>query len=334
MAGIFQGDIIIKTAIELGLEDFRNSPYLVDHMLDDLTSNQYLSSKYGQKQVDACKEWLRNTKIEVVMRGRMDKDDLPLVTIEMGPTPEKEDMKHMGDDSTESVILLPKKIGKPIKPVMKAFTTFSYDPASGMLTVTGNPPGIDSVADGMIIADPATGNGYPIQSVEADGFQLEPGLTITATKLVVVPQYMYYTARVEHTFFAESYNIGCHAHGDAQTMLWLWSIVKYSLLRYRESLLEFNGFAESKVTSASPEKNGEWTTPGGETAWSRYITLSGQVENTWIKAPHRIIENAALKDVDKSTSPSTIKGGIKIISNSEPLTAAEEEDESWYPIED
>lgn len=330
MSGIFQGDILIKMAIELGLEDFKKNPWLVDHMLSDLVDIPYLKDKYGQKQIDACKEWIKTTPINIVLRGRDDKDEFPLVSIELGTSPEKEDMKHMADQSAETMLLLPEQIGKPIPYVVKPVQNFTYDNGSGLLTFDTTPVGYSKVAPGQVVVDPATGNGYIIQDVVIqEGIQLEAGLNITAASLGILPKNRLYAARVEHTFFQETYNVGCHAHGDPQTMLWLWSIVKYSILRYRESLLEANGFAQSSITSGPPDKEGAWTTPGGEKAWSRYISLNGQVENSWVKSPRRFIEAVNLQE-----SATSFKGGIKILSNSEPDDEETEKSESWYPIKD
>ena len=324
MPGIFQGDIIIKTAIELGIEDMKKNPWLIDHMLSDLVKNHYFKDKYGEAQVQACKEWFRNAQIDVYMRARDDKDRLPCVTIQMGPSNEKVDMKLMADQSTEKAVLMPNKIGKPIGYIVKPFTPAGYDEGSGLVEV---PETIDIslVNAGMILVNVENGEGYLIQGTTQGAIQIESGLEISASQFGVVPQYQYYVARVEHSFFDETYMIGCHAHGDVQTLLFLWSIVKYSILRYRESLLEYNGFAESTISSAGPDFDDAFTTPGGEKAWSRFMTLNGQTENSWIKAPHRVIESIALR---KKTSTGYI-GGISIISNTDPIII-DKADEPWY----
>lgn len=324
MAGIFQGDIIIKTAIELGMEDMRKNPWLIDHMLSDLQSINYFRDKYGEKQIKACKEWFRNNQIDVYMRGRDDKDRLPCVTIEMGPSNEKPDMKTMADQSTETTVLMPNQIGKPIPYIVKPFTPTGYDDTTGELSVD---PKIDlsGVGAGMILVNPANGKGYVIQDLFQGGILIEPNLDVQASLLGVVPQFQYYEARVEHSFFDETYNIGCHAHGDPQNLMFLWSIVKYSILRYRESLLEANGFAESSVASGGPDFDEAFTTPGGEKAWTRFIRLSGQTENSWIKSPRRFIEVVALK---KKVGSGFI-GGISVISNTDP-SIVDKSQVNWY----
>lgn len=326
MAGIFQGDMIIKTAIELGMEDMRKNPFLIDHMFDDLLTNPYLEKKFGQKQIDACKEWFLNNKIEFYMALIKDKDKTPCITISMGNSPEKQDMKTMADQSTETVLLMPNTIGKPIPYVVKPFVPTSYDQSTGELVIPANTPGSDVIAPGMILVDPATGTGYGILEITPDGIMIEAGSKLDAGKFGIVPQYQIYKARIEHTFFQESYTIGCHAHGDPQNLLWLWSITLYSLLRYRESLLEFSGFAESIFNNSDIQQDSDYGGVAGEEVFRRYITITGQVENSWIKSPRRFIESVGLRE----KTPSGFIGGIKILSNEDSPAFIDKTNEVWY----
>lgn len=327
---IFQSDLTIKTAIQLGIDDIRKNLWLIDDILGDAIANPYLTDKYGQKQIDACKEWFLNNQIDIYMAERRDKDRFPCVTITLGSSAEKDDMKTMADQSTETVKLLPNKINKPIPYVVKPFTGFSYDSMSGELTIPDTVKNVEGVAPGMILVDPATGQGYVINDLFHDGVVIETNLTITAAQLAVVPQYQFYEARVEHSFFQETYSIGCHAHGDPQVLLWLYSIVLYSILRYRESLLEAQGFSQCNLSSSDLMPNQAFSGPGGEEVYSRYITMTGQVENSWIKSPRRVIEIAVLKD---KNSDGYI-GGIKIISNLNTPDIIDQSQELWTTIED
>lgn len=330
MGGIFQGDIFIKLAIELGIEDMRKNPWLINHMLEDLKENRYTKDKYGEKQIDACKEWLLNNQIDVYMRPRDDKDRLPCVTIEIGQSNEKIDMKHMADQSTESTILFPNQIGKPISFIVKPFIPAGYDQSTGDLSVNDSTD-LSNVEPGMILVNPSNGHGFVIQEITADGLRIEAGHEIDASQLAIVPHYSYYKARIEHSFFEENYIISANAHGDAQNVMFLWSIVKYSILRYRESLLEANGFMESSVNSGGPDLNQAWSTPGGEKAYTRVLTLNGQIENSWVKSPRRFIESVSI--APKKTCKG-IEGGIKIISNLDSPGFIDQSDESWTTIKD
>ncbi len=325
MAGIFQGDILIKTAIELGIEDMRKNPWLIDHMLSDLVNINYVADKYGKKQIDACKEWFLNNNIDIYMRDLRDKDRLPCITIGVDNSNEKPDMKLMADQSTETTVLLPHEINKKIPYVIPPFTPTGYDPTTGTVSVDPSLP-LQLVAPGMILVNPATSQGFSVLSIAPNSILIEPGLEFEASQLGVLPQYMFYKARVEHTFFNETYTIGCHGHGDAQNVLWLHSIVLYSILRYRESLLEANGFAESSVNNSTLQPNPNYTGPGGAEAWVRRITIMGQVENSWIKSPKRIIENVTFAQ----NLNNEYVGGIKILSNEDAPPFIDKTQEVWY----
>lgn len=326
--GIFQLDLTVKTAVELGIEDMRKNPWLIDHMLEDCNNNPYLKDKYGQKQIDACKEWFANNQIDIYMRPRNDKDKYPCIAITMGTAPEKEDMKHMADQSTESVILMPPDIGKPIPYVVKPFTPTSYSMDSGEVGIDPETKGLDKVSPGMILVDPDKGQGFVIVDVTADGIQIESGIQLDATQLAIVPQYQYYKARIEHTFFQESCEITCYGHGDPQVAMWLHSIALYSILRYRESLLESQGFSQSSVSNSPLIADPYYSGPNGEQAFCRSISLSGQTEPTWIKTPRRFIESIVLRE--KKTNG--YAGGIKILSNLDVPPFIDPADELWYTV--
>lgn len=327
---IFQSDLTIKQMIQLGLDDIRKDNWLIDDILGDAIANPYLKDKYGQKQVDACKEWFLANQIDVYMAERRDKDRFPCITITLGTSAEKDDMKTMADQSVEKIKLLPNKINKPIPYIVKPFVGFTYNPTTGNVTIPANVKNMEGVAPGMILVDPTTGQGYVINDISPNGVVIETDLTINAAQLGIVPQYQFYEARIEHSFFQETYNIGCHAHGDPQALLWLHSIVLYSILRYRESLLEAQGFSQCNLSSSDLMTNGAFSGEAGEQVYTRYITLTGQVENSWIKSPRRILEVVALKEKDADG----FVGGIKIISNLDTPDIIDESTEMWTTIED
>jgi hypothetical protein len=183
----------------------------------------------------------------------------------------------------------------------------------------------------MILVNPSNGNGYVIQGLTVDGLQLQPGLEIDGSQLAIVPHYQYYKARIKHTFFEENYIISANAHGDPQNVMFLWNIALYSILRYREDLLEGNGLGESSVNFGGPDQNTAWTTPGGEKAYTRVFTLSGQTEHSWVDAPKRILESVVLSPQETCKG---IKGGIKILSNLNSPGFIDQFDENWTTKED
>ena len=292
--------------IELGLEDISKNPWVINDILGDTISNPYLRERYGS-QIESCKQWLANNRINIFMSCQQaDKQEFPSIDIQLGTSNEKADMKHMGDLSVESVRLMPNNINKPIPYVLKP-TTGSYNPTTGVFAF--NPDVfLNNVSPGMVLVDPATGNGYIIQSVTvANQVNLLSGLTLNAPTYGIIPEYQFYETKIGHTFMEEPCKITCNAM-DQQTLLWLHSITVYSMLRYRQVLLEKDGYAQSLISSGPMYANPEYSDPG-QVIWSRDINITGQVENRWYAEPHRIIENIALGQGAGYT------GGVRIISN-------------------
>lgn len=291
--------------LQLGLEDISKNPWLLHDILGDTISNPYLRERYGS-QIESCTQWLANNRINILLSNRDDKMEFPSITIELGTSSEKADMKHMADLSTEHVRLLPNNINKPIPYVIKPVAG-SYNPTSGVFTFESDVD-LNNVSTGMVLVNPTNGNGYVIQSVTAPNqLNLLTGLEIVTTNYGIIPEYQYYEAKIGHTFMQEPYKIVCNAM-DQQTILWLHSIAVYSLLRYRQVLLEKDGYAESLITSSGMYPNGDYS-DAGQVIWSRDINITGQVENRWYMQPHRIIENIAIGNGNG------YEGGIKIISN-------------------
>ncbi len=302
---LFFGDIRIKTAIELGIQDIIKNPWLLQDVLGDTLSNQYLRDRYGS-QIKSCQQWLENNRIYIFMSERDDKVEFPCVTIELGTSNEKSDMKHMADLSVETVKLIPNDINKPI-PYVLLPAAGSYNPTTGAFTFGSNVD-INGVSPGMILVNPANGSGYIIQSITVQNqVNLLTGLSIPSGNYGILPEYQFYVTKIGHTFMQESYRVTAHAM-DQQTLLWLWSIVVYSLLRYRQALLEKDGFAESMISSGKMYPNPDFS-DGAQVIWSRDVNLTGQVENRWFAQPHRIIENIAVGN------GGGYEGGVKIISN-------------------
>ena len=160
----------------------------------------------------------------------------------------------------------------------------------------------------MVLVDPANGTGYIIQSItQPNAVNLLTGLSINTGSYGIIPEYQYYETKIGHTFMQEPYKITCNAN-DQQTLLWLYSITMYSLLRYRAALLEKDGYAESMISASKMYPNPDYS-DAGQVIWSRDINITGQVENRWYMQPHRIIENIALGQGEGFT------GGVRILTN-------------------
>lgn len=325
--GIFQTDVIICEMLKQGLEDMRKDVWLLDDVFSSLLSTPIISEKYGAKEIANAKDWFLNNKIDVLMRYRTDKDTLPCITVSLGNSSEIEDMKSLGDLSHEVETIMPNTIGKPISYIVKPFTPSAYDSTTGILSVPKSVK-LRGARAGQILVDPDTGNGYEIVEIVPQGIRIGVDQELSLTRAGIIPKFPFYRVRRERSFFQESITIGCHVHGDPASLLWLHAITSYLILRYREALLEARCFTQSSISSSDLVPNGSFEGPGGENAYSRYITLSGMVENSWLKSPRRVIEAVELTE----ETDLGLRTTIKICSNLDSPESLDTEDDPWTTV--
>lgn len=291
---IWQGDVFFRRIIELTLQDIRENDWLLDDILSDFVLDPMLSGIYGQKEIDNAKKWLQNNEISIFLPHRMDVEKMPCVTIGIGSNVEDRSLARLADQTECVETFEASDIGKTIQYVEQPFTIVSYDQPTGFIE-TPSTVNLAILRPGMVVVDPTTGGGYVIAKVVANGLHIAEGADLTATQVGVLPQYRIYRARREIATFQERVTIGCHVHGDPNALLWLYSIMMYGLLRYREGALESRNFQLSNIETTDMVRNSNWENIG-ENVYSRFITITGQVENTWVKAPKRIIESVNIAD--------------------------------------
>ena len=310
---IFCGDIVVKNLLTLGLEDLRTNPWLVQDALSGVIGPATSTDLYGQKEIQNALTWFQNNKVQVISQFAFDKMEPPCITIGLGSSNEQSDMATMGDRDVITERLVPSQIGKPIPYIVSPFAPTSINNQTGFVGIPSN-LNTESVAIGMNLLNPSNGNAYPIIGLDPNGIYLEANalLNANAPSFGIIPQYAYYEAHRERAWFTENYTIGCHVAGDIAQVLWLSAITTYLILRYRESLLERNGFMQSSINCADIMPNPNFAqSVGADKVYSRMMTLTGIVQNDWIKQPYRVIEAV----VDAPSPNSSFTGGIKIISN-------------------
>lgn len=324
---LFQGDVMIKTAIELAVEDIKKNPWIIDDIFSDFINNPLLRQKYGQKEIERAREYILNNKINFYMNLRMDNEEFPCVTVKMGDSREDEALATLGDQTLCVDEFEPEDIKRPIAFIVKPFKVVSYDQATGVIVAEDNVENFNFINEGMIAVDPKTGNGYKVlERLDDKSFRIAAGSVLDVEELAIVPEYQIYRARREGIKNKEMYNIGCHAHGDPANLIFIFNLVKYAILRYREGLFEHNNFQLSTIRCTDMIKNEAFR---ADNVYSRYIQISGQVEEDWIKTPYRVIEVIQLADTLDPSLP-----GIKVCSNEDTVDGSpESENDLWETID-
>ena len=328
--GIFQGDLIIKSAVELALDDMRKNPWIIEDVFRSLTENPILNARYGMKEIARAKEFILNNNIAIYMHHRIDKMEYPCVTIAIGTSNEDKSLATLGDLSVAFEEYDANDIGKPIKYLVPPFKPVSYDKVTGIVEIPTSIAEYRYIDKGMLLLDPKTGGAFIIDGKAGEyGLQIAAGSKLPKGELAIIPQYHLYKARRERAISQEQYNIGCHVHGDPSTLIFLFSVVKYALFRYREGLLENNNFQLSNLSCTDMLKNDQMQE---ENIYSRWISINGQVEESWVKSPKRFIEAIDINNPDRPDGV-ILETGIKILSKNAPLSI-QEEDDIWVTIED
>lgn len=324
--GIFPGDAIIKAIVELAIDDMRKHPWVIEDVFRIFREHPILKMKYGEKEIQRAKEFIMNNKIPVYMRHRVDKQEFPCVTISIGPSQEDKDLATLGDLDICVEDLNPCDIDQPIQYIVPPFNVVSYDKETGVVEVPQDVEEYRYIDKGMVAVDPDTGAGFiVIDKVAPHSFSIAKGSELPGGQLAIVPRYALYRARRERAISQEQYNIGCHAHGDPSTLLFLYGLVKYSLFRYREGLLEESNFQLSRLTSTDMIKNSAFDV---ENIYSRFITLQGQVQESWVKSPQRFIEGVDMVDGNPGENGLTV--GITVLANGDtPESILDEECDLW-----
>lgn len=327
---ISQTDIIIYEALKLGLQDIRENLWLIDDIFSVLKDDRFVASQTGQSELEAIKNWFQNTDIPVLLKYRVDKETFPCVTVALGSSQEKYEMKHLADLSTEVETLSPSQTKKPISFIVKKFIPLSVNSSEGYLVV-GPDFSFRGVRAGQVLVDLTTGLSVPIIRVDNNRIYFSVDERLELAELAIAPEFPFYKVRREHTFFQENVSIGCHVAGDPIQALWLSSIVVYVLLRYRESLLEGKYYTQSSITLSELVPNEEYGGVASDLVYSRYINMSGQVEYSWLKGLKRVVEKIELENF---RSDEDIGTGIQFLSNENSTFSDNIEDDVWTTIKD
>ena len=306
--GIFQTDLIVKTIIELGMEELKENMWLFEKdIFKDLLTNQYLVDKYGQDYINGAKAWFLNNNIEVYQAVRKDGLDFPCVTISTGQSNEDEAEITLGQNTTETEQLDPQDINQPIPFVVNPFTADGYTQSTGEVECPEETD-VSVVSAGMYVVDMTTSEAFEVIRTKGDSIFIAEGSDLQNLTVAVVPQYQYWTARRERTSMREQMVVGCHVADDVNSLIYLFNIISYILFRWNEALLEAFTFDVARFGFSEYVKG----TPFAEftqESLNRYVTINGLVRHTWLKAPKRTIETAILQDTDYDHDEFVAAGG-------------------------
>lgn len=292
---ILATDILIKTALEAGLNDMRKNPWILEDVFSGLVNDQLSKKEFGWKDVRNATEWfIKETNIPVYLPYRIDTPNLPCIIVIPGQSSEMQERANLSDEGMIEDTD-PKSATYAVQYVVAPFTPKAYDKSNGQITLPDNITN-EPIAEGMFLVSKA-GKAYQIKKlIGTDTITIAPNTNENFTEAYILPPTKVWNLHRELAFMQEGFTVRLLAQSNLVHTIYLKQLVTYILFRYREAYLEARGFEVSSL-SVGPVYRDE--TFGKDVVYACDINLNGQVQADWIKFV--------------SPKLSKVTGGIKIL---------------------
>lgn len=271
--GIFQSDVILRTAIQTGLADLRANPDLLKYVFASLPTDGLTFGEYGDQQVQAAEQWFLSQDIPVFMNTRIDESKIPCITI--GIQSSQEQQATLGDvhyeTSEDSITQTATVYFGPLYP-------FKYSPATGILSLPSDFEG--AIVPGMAVQTLSKKTYIITEVLDPWTLVIDKNINEDLMGISIVTTYKKQVT-LESLEFKEVYEIGCHVLGEPIYLTYLHSILIFILLRYKEELLEGRHLERTTVQSGPVVLNTSF--PQTQPVFTRMVTLQGFVRQYWPK---------------------------------------------------
>ena len=279
VVGIFQGDVIIRTAIEAAIADLRARPDELDYIWASLAQDELTRSHegYGETQISLAKQWFLSNDIPVFANVRVPDNVRKGAFVTISIQKSDETYNTLGDGHWSGVEAV--SGGQPF--FGRPFTVSSFDWTTGILTIPDNVASQGALSKDVVLFT-RNGKSFPIvevispTSVRVDNQQLR--LDLRDLRLRWPP--LRHLMPLEGEISREVYGVGCHSYYEPIHALYLYGVIRYALSRYREKYLEGRGFQASSMSVGQLDTDNNFE---AEIGYSRYIQLTGIVHQVWNK---------------------------------------------------
>jgi hypothetical protein len=305
--GILQTDVVIWSAVREALRRLRGNPRLFDAIFENLRNDPITAKEYGEKEIAQAKSWFYGDEskapvdIPVVMSYRLSPGDnqLPCISISLMESSEAE--VTLGDvhyNPVEAVV-------SDWPPIAGPFTPDEYVASSGILALPPSAIGDIVLLPGMSITDRA-GTPHLILQVLDDGVvSIAPGTVADFRNCYLKGCRPRLSETVESETMRETYQLGVHVAGEPFLLTYLHAIVQFSLLHFKEELLEARGIERTSISSSEFIRSNNVF--GKEVVFSRGVTINGYVRQIWPKKVMQVVDAFTPQFVmEKADSPDPV----------------------------
>jgi hypothetical protein len=206
------------------------------------------------------------------MNTRVDESKVPCITVAIQSS--NETAATLGDVNYDTV----EQVHNLQRIKYYDLSLSSYNAVTGACTVPASTPVEVFVGE---YVKTVSGNLYPVLDVSSDvSFKIATGIVEQLTHIQIVASQIS-TVTLESLEFRETGEIGCHVHSEPIYLTYLWSIVMFVLLRYKEELIEGRGYERTTLSSTGIVLN--TGLPISQPVYTRMINISGYVRQYWPK---------------------------------------------------
>lgn len=286
---------MIVGAISAAIDDLRKNPWLLDYCFAWFAHDDLTKGIYGDKEVARAKEWFLKHKIFVTSSFRMDAPVFPVVSVNLiSSTEDAGTLADVNYDTTEEVEA--EDLSLPTQIVSGPFTPQEYDSTTGLVTL---PDGFttDDVFAGQVLVDKATNIGYTINEViNSTSFKIDEDISANFINSYIAPIDSFYITQLESCLFRHTYSIKCFAQSEPIQTMYLHTLIRFILLRYKEVFLEARGFDRSTITSTGIYLAQDLL--GVENTFGQDINLTGYCREYWPKIIGPAMQGIKIHRVD------------------------------------
>lgn len=287
--GINLTDLIIEATIRDGIEFLRQNPDRLDDVFAPLLRT-YASKKYGQNEINKIKALIQAKNVAVVHSFHEAASKSPCYSIQLGAEGEAKDRAHLSDHEADVQTFITDESSLIRVP---AFTPTASDPTSGKISVAD---GVDlsTAYPGYIFKD-ADGAEYQIlrgiSNVTGDKyFFVAKGETPDISGPCIIKTFLDYTQHEEKGDTSQvNILIGCHSK-DALLTKYLYIILKFIMKSRKRDLIK-RGLVNSSFQGSDFTRDLKYE---GDMVFTRFFTISGQVDDTWHSDDVELIDNVEI----------------------------------------
>jgi hypothetical protein len=304
--GIMQTDILVRTAIIEALRRLRNDPRLFDSIFENLRNDPLTAKEYGDTEIAAAKLWFFGgdgkgpVDIPVLMSYRVVPGDYQFPCISVALMESTEAEQTHGD-----VHYQPKEaVEADWPPIAGPFTPDEYAASSGIAVLPADVIGAIVLMPGMSLIDRA-GKAHLIMEVLDDyTVSIAAGTVADFRNAFLKGCRPRLAETIESVNMRETYQLGVHVQGESFNLTYLHAIVQFSLLHYKQDLLEHRGLERTSIGSSEFLRTELF---GKEIVFSRGISVTGYVRQIWPKKTTPVVDAFTPKFVmEKPDSPTPV----------------------------